>query len=177
MKKVHLIRQQLDVHTRVLNCEPQLRRTFLSQFDPVSELIVRNIIMKLPNKSCFLVPIPTTLLKQCVSELLPYMIFLINLSLNTGEICIYLKTAVVSPVLKYAYLEPVLNNYRPISNLPTLSKIMEKVVSEQLSSYVYSNKIADLVNLLIVLIILLRLPSVASSMMPCLRRIKIMLQL
>ena len=74
--------------------------------------------MNLPNKSSILYPIPITLLKQCVNELIPYITFLINLSLNTGELCIYHKTAAVIPVLKKDSLESVLNSYRPISNLP-----------------------------------------------------------
>jgi len=42
----------------------------------------------------------------------------------------------VIPVLKKPNLDPAdFTNYRPISNLPFVSKIMEKVVANQLQSF------------------------------------------
>ena len=142
-QKVHNIREQLDEFPSTLSTESHSCRTFISEFNPVSELTVRKIIMSLPNKSSSLDPIPTSLLKQCVSELLSYICTFINLSLSTGHLCVSLKTAVITPILKKTSLDPVFANYRPISNLPTLSKILEKVVSQQLSTYIYTNNLAD----------------------------------
>ena len=46
---------------------------------------------------------------------------------------ISLKEAIVTPLLKKQSLVPdVLSNYRPVSNLPQLSKTLEKVVANQL---------------------------------------------
>ena len=47
-----------------------------------------------------------------------------------------LKEAILIPILKEPNLNTeVLNNYRPISNLPCLSKLIEKSVANQLTDY------------------------------------------
>ncbi len=55
-----------------------------------------------------------------------------------------LKMAVIKPLIKKPQLDPKdLANYRPISNLPFLSKILEKVVSSQLYSFLEKNDICE----------------------------------
>ena len=52
------------------------------------------------------------------------------------------KSAVVRPLLKKPSLDPAnLKNYRPVSNLPFLSKITEKIVLLQLSQHLESNSL------------------------------------
>ena len=59
---------------------------------------------------------------------------IINISLTTGIVPRDLKTAVVKPLLKKPSLDKnLLKNYRPISNLLFLSKILEKSRSPQTS--------------------------------------------
>ncbi len=54
------------------------------------------------------------------------------------------KTAVVKPLLKKCNLDnTMLSNYRPISNLPFIGKIIEKVVFNQLNNYLNSNGYLD----------------------------------
>ena len=54
------------------------------------------------------------------------------------------KTAVIKPLLKKASLDPkVPANYRPVSNLPFLSKVLEKVVSAQLHNHLISNSLYE----------------------------------
>ena len=49
---------------------------------------------------------------------------------------VYLKKAIVKPLLKKADLDrECLKNYRPVSNLSCLSKIIEKVVASRLHTY------------------------------------------
>lgn len=61
---------------------------------------------------------------------------IINSSLQTGIFPVSLKRAVISPFLKKNNLDSsVFNNYRPISNLPFLSNILEKPVYKQLDEY------------------------------------------
>ena len=50
------------------------------------------------------------------------------------------KHALVTPILKKPSLDPAqLNNYRPISNLSFLSKLLERSVASQISSYFSTN--------------------------------------
>ena len=54
------------------------------------------------------------------------------------------KVAVIKPLLKKPTLDPyVLANYRPISNLPFLSKILEKVVANQLCDFLRDNNLFE----------------------------------
>ena len=52
-----------------------------------------------------------------------------------------LKTATVTPLLKKSNLDPDdKKNYRPVSNLPFLSKVKEKIVVKQLDNHMLLNK-------------------------------------
>ena len=81
-------------------------------------------------------PIPTNLLKTCIDCLLPSVTKIINASIETSLFPPQFKTASVAPVLKKPTLDKdELSNYRPVSNLPYLGKITEKVVVKQLKEY------------------------------------------
>ena len=55
-----------------------------------------------------------------------------------------LKIAIVSPIYKGKESDPhEFSNYRPISLLPALSKIFEKVVHKQLYEYVDANNLLN----------------------------------
>ncbi|MGG8473403.1 hypothetical protein ACM615_23930, partial [Rahnella sp. PAMC25617] len=69
---------------------------------------------------------------------------IVNLSLQAGHVPSALKTAVIKPRLKKPSLDPgVLANYRPISNLPFLSTVLEKRVAAQLQDHLNSNKLFE----------------------------------
>ena len=94
--------------------------------------------------SCDLDPAPTPLLKECLDTLLPSITKLINLSLTSGIVPSCFKHALVKPLLKKPSLDPEdLKNFRPVSNLPFLSKVLEKVVAKQLSSYMTDNNLHE----------------------------------
>ena len=68
----------------------------------------------------------------------------INSSLKAGHVPSALKTAVIRPLLKKNTLDPdVLGNYRPISNLPFLVKVLEKVVAAQLQDHLQLNSLFE----------------------------------
>ncbi|XP_028272704.1 uncharacterized protein LOC114443000 [Parambassis ranga] len=68
----------------------------------------------------------------------------INLSLGTGYVPQAFKTAVIIPILKKPSLDPdVLGNYRPISNLTFISKLLERAVVSQLNDHLCSNSLFD----------------------------------
>ena len=63
-------------------------------------------------------------------------------SLNSGQVSPCLKTAIITPILKKQNLDPNLfSNYRPISHLSLLSKILERIVSKQLIAHVNKNNL------------------------------------
>ena len=82
----------------------------------------------------------STLIKLHVSVFpslydLPVITQLLNKCLATGKMPRPFKEALVIPLLKKKNLEIQFKNFRPISNLPFLSKVLERVVIHQLSTH------------------------------------------
>ena len=116
----------------------------LLTFESVTDEFVFKIINSASAKSCELDPIPTTLLYENLDILLPTITNIINTSLTTVIVPRDLKTAVVKPLLKKPSLDKnLLKNYRPISNLPFLSKILEKVVLHKLLSHLQESNLSN----------------------------------
>ena len=94
---------------------------------------MRKIILVGPSKTCSLDPMPTSMVKDCLQELAPAITNIINSSMAEGDVPTTLKHAKVVPVLKKPSLDKVLmKDYRPVSNLTYLSKILEEVVAKRL---------------------------------------------
>uniref|UniRef100_A0A3B1J4V1 Reverse transcriptase domain-containing protein n=1 Tax=Astyanax mexicanus TaxID=7994 RepID=A0A3B1J4V1_ASTMX len=69
---------------------------------------------------------------------------IVNSSLVSGTFPKSLKTAAIKPLLKKRTLDPsVLNNYRPVSNLPFIAKIIEKIAFNQISNFLDTNRYFD----------------------------------
>ncbi len=69
---------------------------------------------------------------------------IINLSLSLGYVPKTFKLTFFKPLIKKPQLDPKdLVNYRPISNLLYLSKMLEKVASSQLYSFLEKNYICE----------------------------------
>ena len=95
--------------------------------------------------TCMLDPIPTSLTKECLSDLLPLITRIVNSSLGSGVVPPQFKQAVVTPMLKKPGLDPNdLKNFRPVSNLPFISKILEKVVLTQLQKHLSENDLLEI---------------------------------
>ncbi len=105
---------------------------------------IEHLIALIPNKTCSLDPIPTWLLKQCSSQLAPIILNIVNRSLATSQVPQNLKSAVVRPLLKKPNADPeCMKNYRPVSNLPTVEKILEQVISKRLEEHIQSENLHD----------------------------------
>ena len=111
----------------------------LTQFKLLTQPELIKLIAASPTKSCELDPIPTKLLKECTDELIFPLLHIVNLSLETGTFPDPLKHSIIKPLLKKANLEPELKNYRPVSNLTYVSKLIERAVNNQLVSYLTQN--------------------------------------
>ena len=115
---------------------PPFKGETWSQFHPISELDLKEILSDLSKKECEEDPIPLKLLLQCFEEVKPIIMFIINDSLTTGTFPSVLKNALVRPAIKDDKGDAnSYNNYRPISNLPFLSKLIEKSVQRQLTKH------------------------------------------
>ncbi len=95
---------------------------------------------KSPTKSCVLDGLPTAILKDTISAHLPTLVNLINASFNSGIFPSDLKQAVITPVLKKPNLDKEqLNNYRPVSNLPFIGKLCERLAIKRLDDHFNQN--------------------------------------
>ena len=118
-----------NMEKRNINCE-------LSEFIPPSNKNIKDIITSFSNKTCALDPIPTHIVKGNINLLLPFISRIVRQSIATGVFPTSLKTSQVLPKLKKPNLDPDLFvNYRPIANIPFLSKVIEKLVTIQVHNY------------------------------------------
>ena len=129
--------KHITVPTTVSKSEVKVSYFKLMTVDSVAQ-----IINDMNTKSCESDPIPTWLFKNCSTELLPIVTLIINLSLQSGIFPKSMKSAIVRATLKKPNLDSdVLSNYRPISNLSFLSKVLEKCVHIQLTEYITNSQL------------------------------------
>ena len=101
---------------------------------------LEKLVTKFTRKSCDLDPIPATVLKECLHDLIPVVTKLVNMSIMNAVVPPSLKNASLSACLKKANLNhEEFSSFRPISNLTFISKCVEKVVATQLCHHVEDN--------------------------------------
>ena len=99
---------------------------------------------KMPKKSCDLDPIPSPLFLGCLDKLTPVITDIINTSLISGVVPQCFKLALMKPLLKKSNLDPeLLKNYHLVSNLPFLSKVLERVVLTQLMTHLEAHNLME----------------------------------
>ena len=98
------------------------------------------LICSLPNKSSPLDLIPKSTLKRFSHLFAPIISKLTSLSFSQSIIPASFKTVQVLTLLKKGNLDPTIPlSYRPISNLSTISKIIERLVHSRITSHVSSS--------------------------------------
>ena len=118
--------------------------TPMHSFSMISDDDICKIVMNSPSKSCKLDPLPTWLVKACIPELVPIITKIVNLSMSMGNFPDTCKVAHVTPVLKKSTLnKDCLKNYRPVSNLSFIAKVIEKVVLSQLMDHLLSENLLE----------------------------------
>ena len=85
------------------------------------------------NKTCELDAIPTNLIKDILSAVLKTIMQIVNMSLTTGIFPLDWKKPIIRPLIRKAGLELSKKNYRPVSNLCFLSKLVEYCILNNFS--------------------------------------------
>ena len=107
---------------------------------PVTENFVYKELKNLNSKkSTGLDGINARFLKDGASEIKSVITFIINLSISTSEVPTELKHANVKPIYKNEQLQ--VSNYRPVSILNVVSKILERAVYVQFEKYLTEKNI------------------------------------
>ena len=104
------------------------------------------MILQIPkNVIYYFILSPTWLLKECLPALLPVITKIVNLSLSQCEMPENLKEALLITLLKKLLLDhEVLKNFRPVSNLAYLSKLIEMVVDSQVTKHMDDNNLHEI---------------------------------
>ena len=119
---------------------PQFK--MLSQFKLLNPQDARKIMQRSTLKTAPHDPIPASLFKDNMEILIPYVCNIVNTSIKTCIVPPLLKHSVITPIYKQKQLDVEdVANYRPISQLPIMSKIMERHVAEQLQHHMNDNNI------------------------------------
>ena len=114
-----------------------------SQLDilsPVSVPEVYKLITNIQPKTSSVDYIPTSIIKSCPVVFSEIICTLANLSFKAGVFPSMFKSAVVTPLIKKAGMDAEIpSNYRPISNLNNISKILERLFLARLQPQVLSS--------------------------------------
>jgi hypothetical protein len=130
-----------DFHTFHSNEEYDIRHT--CELPVCTEDEVKLIIDKLSNsKACDVYGLSNNFIKIHRNGLLTILTSLINKTLEDGKFPDSLKMGVVNPVHKSG-TKTNMANYRPITILPIISKILEYVMLRRLEDHLFNNKIIN----------------------------------
>ena len=142
-RAAHASTQLAEVHglasPTMSSCmEPQDDDLFV--FKPVSSTDVQKVITQMPNnKSPGYDKVPVSVIKDCLPSILPTITSLINCSFEKSVFPCAWKKAEVVPHLKEGDHEEA-NNNRPISLLPVLSKVVERLALDQYFTFLNEKK-------------------------------------
>ena len=111
----------------------------LNCFHEISKEELVKLVNSLHIKSCELDPLPIWFIKENLEEFLDVLLKLVNTSLTNSEFISDWKIAILSPLLKKANLDLEDCNYRLVSNLTFISKLMEKAMLHQIEEHLDLN--------------------------------------
>ena len=115
--------------------EPITKTSMNFQFKPVTEYHIEKKLKQLKrSQAAVIYNIPTGILKDCLSVVNKPLAHIVNLSLCTGVIPSEWKVAKLPKVIPINDFD----NYRPISILPAVTNVMERIVHDQLIIYLES---------------------------------------
>ena len=107
---------------------------------PTTSKQLEDLIAAAPNKHSLLDPAPTSLIKNCALLLLPFLSVLFNRSLEVSYLLISQKVAIIIPLIKKRGLDTAdRKNYRAVSDLTFVFKLLERLVLLQLIAFLEAN--------------------------------------
>ena len=106
----------------------------------VMMMYLEKIILGLKDVGAGIDGINSKIFKLTYKPILPKLSYFFNLCLTSGIFPKLLKIAVVKPIYKSGDCDS-LSNYRPISILPVISKILEKIIYLQISNFINEENI------------------------------------
>ena len=129
------------INTDEINDLPVTAHPPIFDFSSVTLLDIAEAIRDMrPSTSCGVDGLTPRLLKQCGPAIYRPLLHIVNLSLEQSIFPDSWKTGCITPLFKEGDTA-VPANYRPISILPSLSKILERIAHTQIYSYLTANNL------------------------------------
>ena len=140
--KIEKIREGIPASCHNASVENQDKGiTPLFEFESASQQEIEAIIMESGIKCSPADILPQELYKENITCLLPVITELVNLSLSSGTMD-GVKLGNIIPLIKDDKLDSNnLKNYRPVTNLTFLGKLIERVVLKRLESHLATNNL------------------------------------
>ena len=107
----------------------------LEEFNRMFNNEVLSVIKSMAAKTCGSDSLPSSLFKDLAPHIIGIITELVSTSLTEGIFVNNWKTAIIRPLLKKLGLELIEKNYCPVSNLPFMSKLVEKCMLIQLNEH------------------------------------------
>ena len=135
-----------NIRTRFKDIQPykpdeKCNVPLLCKFAPILTKELEKTITSMPSKTCTLDIMPTARLKEVLGTILPSLAHIVNKSLDQRAFYNEWKEALVQPLVKKKSLGTIKTNYRPVSNLQFISKIVEKVTLGQFTLHCNRNNL------------------------------------
>ena len=136
------------------NTQPGTRKALnphidqLSAFRPTNVEEIKEIIKNYSIKCSPEDPVPLELLAPNIETFIPYWVDIVNLSLESGSMD-KLKSGVLNPLIKELSATvdtDDFKNYRPVTNLVIISKLIERVVQVRLEEHMIKNNLVSTKN-------------------------------
>ena len=134
MEKITKIRQGLDIHPKY-NSPHRQGLNYLQEFNRMCNKEVLSVIKSMASKTCESDPMPSSFFQDLAPFIIDIITELVNTSLTEGIFVNNWKTTIIKPLLKKLGLELIAKNYHPVSNLPFMSKLVEKCMFIQLNKH------------------------------------------
>ena len=116
----------------------------LESFTMITSVELSNIVSVVKKTTCSSDPFPSKLLMSHLPTIIDIITHMINLCISTSGFPSSCKSAIVLSLIKKLGLDPqVLRNYRAVSNLSFLSKLIEKVSYSRILTHIDDNDLID----------------------------------
>ena len=142
-EKIEKIRASFTPHLGIDECDSNPNIEKLLRFEPTDAEEVREIIKSHGLKCSPEDPVPAELLLPNLDIFIPFWVEMVNLSLESGSMD-GLKTGILNPLIKeLSSLTDTENfkNYRPVTNLVLISKLVERIVQVRLEDHMIKNNL------------------------------------
>ncbi|MEL7307775.1 MAG: reverse transcriptase family protein [Pseudomonadota bacterium] len=141
-QKIVNVCETLSPSCATFQLSPVTASPFFDHFEEMTMEEIVKLLNKMNSKTCMLDPIPSWVIKLHPTVFAPVLCFIVNLSMMTGVFPISEKCAVITPILKKRSLNKEdLQNYRPVSQLSFVSKLIESAVSAQIKLFLTTNNL------------------------------------